>query len=160
MYETQGKWCKTLLVFLITICLFIFPVGAYSEKETIKEIAIEISEDYEIDSFLILAIIEHESNYQINVSNGNCIGLMQVSTDWHKERADNLGITNWYDIRSNITLGVDYLAELFKEYEDYELVLMLYSTDHDTAFDCYEKNMVEETAQQIIDLAEDLRSEV
>ncbi len=160
MYETLSKWCKTLLTILTCTAFLIFTSYAGVTQEGIRDVATEIAESYEVDPILVHAIIEHESMWDPEVKNGNHYGLMQVSYYWHRDRAKKLGITDWYDVESNITLGVDYLAELFETYEDYELVVMLYATNHDEAFWYYREGLIEPTAKEIIDLVEELRSEV
>ena len=38
-----------------------------------------------------------------------------------------LGVSNLYDVDQNVHTGVDYLAELFAEYEDPGIVLLAYN---------------------------------
>ena len=87
----------------------------------------EICEEYCICPEMVIAIIEHESRGQADVSNGDCKGLMQVSERWHKDRMERLGVTDLYDPYGNILVGVDYLSELFAEYHDIGTVLMIYN---------------------------------
>jgi soluble lytic murein transglycosylase-like protein len=76
---------------------------------------------------MVIAIIEHESSGQANVSNGNCKGLMQIYEKYHMDRMKKLGVTDLYDPYSNMLVGCDYLAELFRKYEDMGTVLMIYN---------------------------------
>ena len=62
-------------------------------------------------------------------SNGGCEGLMQVSEKWHRDRMKELGVTDLYDPRQNMTVAADYLAELFEEYGEPGMVLMKYNGD-------------------------------
>lgn len=87
----------------------------------------EISAEYGVCPELIMAIIEHESSGQTNVSNGNCKGLMQIYERYHKDRMQRLGVTDIYDPYGNILVGTDYLMELAEEYEDLATVLMIYN---------------------------------
>lgn len=75
---------------------------------------------------LIYSVMYHESRYQPNVSNGSCVGLMQVSTKWHKTRAEKLGVLDFYDIYGNVMIGTDYLSELIDIYKSEYLALMVY----------------------------------
>lgn len=86
-----------------------------------------ISNQYHLCPEMVMAIIEHESSGQVNVSNGNCKGLMQIYEKYHMDRMKKLGVTDLYDPYSNILVGCDYLAELFSEYEDMGTVLMVYN---------------------------------
>lgn len=82
---------------------------------------------YNVDEKLVFAIIEKESAYNEDAKCGKCVGLMQVSTKWHKERMEKLGLDNMIDPQENIYVGVDYLAELFSKYHDENRVLMAYN---------------------------------
>lgn len=78
---------------------------------------------------LVEAIIERESGWDPEAVNGDCIGLMQVSESWHKDRMARLGVADLTDPYDNILVGVDYLAELFERYEDVGAVLMKWNGD-------------------------------
>lgn len=88
-----------------------------------------IGNEYAICPELLEAIIEKESSGSQYASNGGCMGLMQISEKWHKDRMQRLGVTDIFDVEGNILVGTDYLAELFEEYEDPGMVLMVYNGD-------------------------------
>ena len=90
----------------------------------------EIGPEYGIDPCLLQAIIFYESSNRQDVSNGTCVGLMQVSTKWHTERAEKLGVS-LYDAYGNIITGADYLAELIREYGNLHTALMVYHGESD-----------------------------
>lgn len=75
------------------------------------------------------ALIERESRWNPEAVNGDCVGLMQISERWHKERMRALGAKDLRDPFDNIDVGVDYLRELFERYEDPGMVLMVYNGD-------------------------------
>lgn len=75
---------------------------------------------------LIYGVIHNESRFQPDVSNGSWVGLMQVSTYWHANRAEKLGVTDFYDISGNVLIGTDYLSELIDIYKSEYLALMVY----------------------------------
>lgn len=127
---------KSILItsLLITIIQF---VGKINIKPMITDTYIceeyqtyveEISDTYNICPELVLAIIESESSGQANAYNDKygCHGLMQIHRDSHLDRIERLGVTDLYDPYSNILVGVDYLSELFTEYESVASVLMHY----------------------------------
>lgn len=68
-----------------------------------------------ISPALVMAVIEKESQCDINAMGdaGEAIGLMQIQVRWHKERMQALEATELTDSRRNITVGVDYLLELW-----------------------------------------------
>ena len=100
----------------------------YISKE-IQNYCIEIGHMYNICPEFIMAIIEAESSGNQYAVNGGCKGLMQIYEKYHKDRMERLGVTDIFDIRGNILVGVDYLSELFNKYEDPAMVLMVYNGD-------------------------------
>ena len=92
----------------------------------------EIGQAYHICPELIEAVIEKESGGDPDaVGELGEIGLMQVYPKYHMVRAEHLGVYNLFDPQGNILVGTDYLAELFKEYEDICTVLMIYNGTED-----------------------------
>lgn len=87
----------------------------------------EIGREYGICPELLEAIMESESSGNPQAGNGNCKGLMQVNTQYHKGRMAKLGVDDIYDAKGNIRLAADYLLELFQEYQDIGTVLMVYN---------------------------------
>lgn len=99
------------------------------EKENWIDYIEIICQDKHICPELVEAIIESESSWDPYARNGDCIGLMQVSESWHKDRMARLGVADLTDPYDNILAGVDYLAELFERYEDVGAVLMKWNGD-------------------------------
>lgn len=135
-------------------------VEPLSERELIDSYIVAICSKYNIDPAFIKSVIQSESEYDPNSKTGDCLGLMQVSRYWHTDRAERLGVTDFYDPYSNILLGVDYLSELFDKYKDPRLVLMLYNMDHNTAFKLYAKGTISTYAKTVISKAEEYRKGV
>ncbi len=104
-------------------------VQAIEVPEEVRELSEELGNRYGICPELIQAVCFKESSFRPDAVNGGCTGIMQVSERWHKERMDRLGVTDLKDVRGNMTVGVDYLAELFGEYEDAGAALMKYNGD-------------------------------
>jgi hypothetical protein len=109
---------------------------------------------YNIEPNLIKSIIYHESRGNPKAENGDCVGLMQISMRWHADRAEKLGVTDFYDPYSNILLGVDYISELFKQYDDPALVLMLYNMKHDDALKMYNEGRISVYAKSVLAMTE------
>ena len=104
-------------------------VEAAERREELEFYIERVCEPVNICPELVQAIIERESRWNPEAVNGDCIGLMQISERWHKDRMRALGITNLKDPFDNIAVGVDYLRELFERYEDPGMVLMVYNGD-------------------------------
>lgn len=82
-------------------------------EEIVASYVFNICQSYpKVDPYIVLSVIYQESRFTPNVSSGKCVGLMQVSTYWHQDRAARLGVTDFWDPYSNILVGVDLLNEL------------------------------------------------
>lgn len=121
-----------------------------SKEETINIHVKEVCKKYNMEPEFIESIIYHESRYNPKATNGDCVGLMQISKRWHKERAKKLGVTNFYDPYSNILLGTDYLSELFKIHKDPNLVLMVYNMNNNRALALYKDGKVSYYARSVL----------
>ena len=104
-------------------------VEAAERREELEFYIERVCEPVNICPELVQAIIERESRWNPNAVYGDCMGLMQISERWHRERMERLGVTDLFDPYDNILVGVDYMAELFERYEDPGMVLMIYNGD-------------------------------
>ena len=114
-----------------------------------------VCEQKDICPELVQAIIETESNWVPDARNGDCVGLMQISEIWHQDRMERLGVENLADPYDNILVGIDYLQELFRRYEDPAMVLMIYNGDS-RAWDYWETGEMSEYAAKILERAAEL----
>lgn len=121
-----------------------------SGEELINNHIQEICEIYNIEPALVQSIIYHESRYNADARNNNCVGLMQINKPYHIYRAEKLGIVDFYDPHSNILLGVDYLSELFNVYGDPVLVLMVYNMGDSRAITLYKQGIINEYARKVL----------
>lgn len=135
-----------------------YTIPTYIDPEHVRY-AYEIGEMYGICPELIVSIIEPESGGDPNaVSPNGAIGLMQVVPIWHWDRMERLGVTDLYDPYSNILVGVDYLAELARDYQDLPLVLMCYNEGPlQEVFGKYESGLISEYAQAIMQRSSELQ---
>lgn len=125
------------------ICIFALVAGTHCEVQGeelgagIPSMCTEIGTRYQICPELLEAVIERESGGDPNAQNGSCIGLMQVSEKWHRDRMARLGVTDLHDPYGNILTGADYLHELFtvnfESCGDMELSLLLFSMKQSSA---------------------------
>lgn len=127
---------------------------ASPDKETINKYVREICAKYKLEPELIMSMITQESGYRPTAQNGNCLGLMQVSSRWHAKRAAKLGVTNFYDPYGNILLGVDYVSELLQKYKDPSFVLMIYNMGPAGASKMYKQGKISNYAKTILARAE------
>lgn len=74
--------------------------------------------DYEIPVELVLAMIEVESTYKADaISKAGAKGLMQVIPEQHEDRMIKLNCPDLLDPYQNVTVGMNYLAELIDKYD-------------------------------------------
>lgn len=121
-------------IFLLLLGILAPAVRAQAREEVeVPEEVVAISEElggeYGVCPELIQAVCWQESRFQADAENGGCVGIMQVSPEWHRERMERLGVTDLTDMRQNMAVAVDYLAELAAEYEDVGAALMKYNGD-------------------------------
>ena len=92
---------------------------------------IQTCEELNIDAAVVMAMIFFESSYQADAigDGGDSLGLMQIQERWHKERMERLDVTNLLNPYQNVTVGIDFLAELIDEYDgNIEKALICYNT--------------------------------
>ncbi len=101
-----------------------------------KKLAKTINEhcdQYDLDPFLILAVIQVESNFSPRaVSNKGAIGLMQVTPSTAEYLAEKLGISirgnkSLHDPFINVRLGIYYLSLLQDRFDNIEHALLAYN---------------------------------
>ena len=90
---------------------------------------IQLCEAHHIEPSIVIAMIERESQFDANAigDSGESFGLMQIKQKWHQERMDKLGVTDLLNPYQNVTVGVDYLAELCEKHECIGMALMAYN---------------------------------
>ena len=99
--------------------------------EDIQDAAWKYGEQYNICPEFLIAVAKRESEFDPEAVNGSCVGLMQVSLEWHTDRMERCQVTEeeMWTVDGSMHVAADYLAELFDEYEDAALVLMIYNGD-------------------------------
>lgn len=126
------RYVLMLLITVLLVVIWSITVEAReNELEEWRDYAENVAEEYGICPELVEAVIERESSWQPDAVNGSCIGLMQINPEYHADRLDCLGVENLLDPYDNILVGIDFLAELFGEYEDTYAVLMYYNAGYD-----------------------------
>ena len=75
---------------------------------------LSLCSQYGVDSSIIFSVMYQESKFNPSaVSGAGAIGLMQIIPRFSQARMSKLGVTDLYDARSNILVGVDMLAEYY-----------------------------------------------
>lgn len=114
------------VLMIVLLCGSVSSAAEGNREDWIEYIE-QVCEKRSICPELVEAIIETESSWDPNAQNGTCIGLMQIDQVCHWERMERLDVDNLWDPYDNILVGVDFLEELFREYEDPAAVLMYYN---------------------------------
>lgn len=84
-----------------------------------------------IDYSIALALIEKESGYYSKCmgDDGNSKGYMQIYQKWHSEEMQAEGVSDLFDSKGNIRVGLDILQGLYEKYGNSgdHCVLMVYN---------------------------------
>ena len=95
-----------------------------NKREYIESVVNEASQKYGVDSSLIMAIIETESNFNSKAKSPvGAKGLMQLMDPTAKE----VGVKNVWSIRENVMGGTKYYSRLEKVLGDKKLALAAYN---------------------------------
>ncbi len=111
---------------LMLFSFFSSAAEAVTVPEEVALISEELGAEYNLCPETLQAVAWVESRFDPEAENDGCIGIMQVSEKWHQERMERLGVSDLKDIRGNMTVAADYLAELAADEEDLEEALMRY----------------------------------
>ena len=116
------------------------------------------SQEYQVDEYLIYAIIKAESNFEIDaVSSKGAKGLMQLMENTAKDVVKRVNI----DISSedlsekllepdiNINLGTKYISILLQKYGNIPVALTAYNAGIGTVDNWIEKGIIKENGEDI-----------
>ncbi len=127
--------------------------------DNVRQISIELGAQYDMCPEMIQAACFKESSFNPDAENGNCVGIMQVNPAWHTDRMKRLGVTDLYDTKSNMLVGVDYLHELIVEHEDVSVALMEYNGDSRVSGLLAGNGDVSEYADEVLRISAELERE-
>ena len=124
----------------------------------IQDHIFEVCDEYGISPALVIAMIAQESDFRTGEvgDDGSSTGLLQVQQKWHQERMDRLGCTDLLDPYQNITVAVDYIAELKEINPDLYWVLMAYNGGFQYADERMESGEYSEYAVEVTQYAAQL----
>lgn len=109
-----------------------------------------------VESSLILAIIQKESRYNPAAYGAGAVGLMQIIPACHTDRIARLGIEDIWDPYSNVLVGTDLISELVSKYQDPGLALMCYNMGEGTALYKYNNHGYSDYALEVLRIKEEI----
>lgn len=125
------------LVCILIVVMILINVSMFFAKKVYplkySENIFYYSNKYNLDPYLVAAIIKAESNCNSNaVSSKNALGLMQITPETGKWIAGQIKIKDFnikrlYEPELNISMGCWYLDNLRYEFKDIELVIAAYN---------------------------------
>lgn len=132
--KQKNKFKLILLLIVIAVIINIKPILKNFYGINYKSEIITYSKEYNIDPYLVAALIKAESNFKIDaVSPKNAYGLMQITEPTGVWIAGKMGIKGFTidmlnDPSINIRMGCWYINDLSKEFNEYtDLVLAAYN---------------------------------
>ena len=138
MIKLLKKWI--LLAILIIIVILIFNNFDYIKNKILvkiykldySEYVEKYSEEYNVDKYLIFAIIKAESNFDEQAkSNKGAKGLMQLMDSTAEEVAEQININldnnDILEPKTNINIGTRYISILIQKYNNINLALTAYN---------------------------------
>ena len=139
-----------------TTCVLYYDVPL--EKD-LQEHIFHLCSEYEINPQIVIAMIAVESNYDAGAVSEDykSVGLMQIQEQWHRGRMTRLKCHNLYSPYMNVTVGIDYLAELKVLNSDIGFMLSAYNGGinyaNEQALNGYNNNYV----QKVLKTASELK---
>ena len=143
-----------IIIILVIINLIKYPMMKNVYKKEYSEYVEKYSQEYEVDTELIYAIIKAESNFNEEAqSSKGAKGLMQLMYSTAEEIALILDISlteeNILDPEININLGTKYISMLIERYNSIELALASYNAGSGNVDSWIEENILEEDGSNI-----------
>lgn len=140
---------------------YVIPESKYYDiplSVSIQDHIFETSEAYGIDPRIVIAMIEHESDYNASVigDQGRSYGLMQIQPRHHQKRMNELGCTDLLNPYHNITVGIDYLAYLIELNESLEWALMAYNGGPAYAYGKMEQGILSDYVINVMSISNNL----
>ena len=130
------KLIKIVSILLTVVIIFLaarYVLYHVSYRLLYQETIEKYSSEYNIDEYLMMAIINSESSFNKNaVSSAGAKGLMQLTDSTAQSIAKSMGnksftVEDLYDPETNIKMGAWYLNNLKQEFSSTELVLAAYN---------------------------------
>lgn len=122
------------------------------------EIVTNYKDKYEVDEYLIYALMKAESNFEEKaISNKGAIGLMQIMEETAEDIARKSGVgIDFLNLReellkpeNNINIGTKYLSILLERYNNVEVSLAAYNAGIGTVDNWIEKQIIKPDGSNI-----------
>ena len=117
-----------------------------------------------VDYAVTLALIEVESGYKWDAGGMNDdVGYMQIVKRWHEDRMERLNAGDLLNPFHNVSVGVDYLAEMLEKYGgSYEKALTAYQYGARGAYQCFFSCGEDRSpyAGEVLEVAERIKKEM
>ena len=88
---------------------------------------ITVCEEYGVPYHIALGVIQAESSFKADASNGTCFGYMQINKINAEWLSESIGVTDLTDPYQNLRSGVFILSDLFGDYGDWHKALIAYN---------------------------------
>lgn len=88
---------------------------------------ITVCEEYGVPYHIALGVIQAESSFTADASNGTCFGYMQINKINAEWLSESIGVTDLTDPYQNLRAGVFILSDLFGDYGDWNKALIAYN---------------------------------
>jgi len=175
-------WCAGALMLsaVLVICYAVIAVGTDDDDELqledvpvvrVKEYVVrypvpldDALQQYVLDqasskgisAAVVFAVIAKESDFNPDLvgDDGKSFGLMQIMASEHTERCIRLNAYNLLNPYQNVSVGIDYLAELMDENRGLEWALMAYNGGPGYADRMTEAGKVSDYAVEVARMAE------
>lgn len=86
-----------------------------------------VCEEYGVPYHIALGVIQAESSFKADASNGTCFGYMQINKINAEWLSESIGVTDLTDPYQNLRSGVFILSDLFGDYGDWHKALIAYN---------------------------------
>ena len=116
------SWLMIALALVLVAGLSMFFVARRVFPLEHRDIIVENAERYDVDKYLIMAIIRAESSFRVTVvSHAGAIGLMQIMPQTGEHIASRIGVEDYtqdmlYDPAINIQFGTWYISQLIEQF--------------------------------------------
>lgn len=136
--RNRGKSRLSVAIWLI-ILLFLATILTFPKWITVfypqphRDLVFSLAYEYDVDPYLVFAIIRAESKYQTNAESPvGARGLMQIMPEtamWiaEQQKIENFDVQDLHEPEVNIRLGTWYLANLSEEYQEVPLIVAAYN---------------------------------
>lgn len=124
--------------------------------DALQQYVLDQASDKGISAAVVFAVIAKESDFNADLvgDDGKSFGLMQIYASQHTERCIRLNAYNLLNPYQNVSVGIDYLAELLDANKGLEWALMAYNGGPDYADRMTEAGKVSDYAVEVSRMAE------